>query len=321
MKETENKTILNIDETFQTDPRFDLLSEMDLRSSKKILMFGSILNLWMTGFLYWKKGADVIPLEIGNHIPNIDQLVQAKFAERRENGFYIKGSKERWAWYRELITAASRGGASRSEKKIQAARENLKKANSSRIKDLAPKRLPSYLRTFAKPSSSSSSSTSLNTKNPNTEIIANPDDFSPNEFSLSSPPGDSSPKKKNKISITSLLAIRQDLHHDAHQADPLGGPMVNGILAGIVKEIGILDAEKVLRWFYRSPVQIYHTSAHDVKLMRRDLSKLITEARKEAPIIPNGQIENFNRAAKQLSNDEEFKRVLDHRRQQERKNP
>jgi hypothetical protein len=120
--------------------------------------------------------------------------------------------------------------------------------------------------------------------------------------------------KKNpgaeKSPVSKLLEIRREIHQETHRCEPLGGPQVNGILSGIVKQIGIEEAELVLRWFYRAPVHIYKTSGHDLKIMRRDLSKLVTEARTKQPIIPDYRVDNFNRSIKQISQKESLEALM-----------
>lgn len=115
-------------------------------------------------------------------------------------------------------------------------------------------------------------------------------------------------RKRSQVSIQSVLLVRKEMHLEIHGVEPIGGPQVNGILSGLVREVGEEDSIAILRYFYKVPNSFYKTRGHDVRLLVNDKAKLLTEVRRQSPIIPDGREESFKTALKSQSRQDEIER-------------
>ncbi len=115
-------------------------------------------------------------------------------------------------------------------------------------------------------------------------------------------------RKRSLTTVRALLDVRKKMHIEVHKVEPIAGPQVNGILANIIKEVGEADAIAMMQYFYRVPNSFYKTKGHDVKLLASDKAKLLTEVRRQAPIIPDGREDTFKAALKSQSRQDEIER-------------
>lgn len=122
--------------------------------------------------------------------------------------------------------------------------------------------------------------------------------------------------EKPKTPVSHLIAIRQELHLKVHGVKPIEGSQVNGMLSNLVKQIGLEEAEPVLRYFYMVPHPHYKLRGHDLKLLLADKAKLLTEVRKKHPITPDARVGSFNSHLNNIAREEEINRVFAEKNEQ-----
>lgn len=100
---------INIDDALLADPRFKALVRV---AGSEDLAIGMCFRAFRSGLKYWGDGK-LVPERIWK-IEGLEQLVEVDLAERREDGVYVRGSSEQFAWYRQRKEAASNGGHARA---------------------------------------------------------------------------------------------------------------------------------------------------------------------------------------------------------------
>lgn len=106
---------INVDLSFFIDPRFKALAK-DLGC--EILAQGSMLNAWAIAMDFYKNDRSLIPETVFKFIPNSDLILKSELAEKRENGFYIKGSEKRFGWYFDKAKAGKKGGLAKASRSL-----------------------------------------------------------------------------------------------------------------------------------------------------------------------------------------------------------
>ncbi len=117
------------------------------------------------------------------------------------------------------------------------------------------------------------------------------------------------PKSAVDPTTTSVLRkLRIELHNQVHGCDPEDNAQSNSFLGQLIKAVGDREAPLVLRYFYMVPNNHYRKNAHALKLLLYDKAKLITEVRRQSPIIPDARANTFKKATHYESIKEEILR-------------
>jgi hypothetical protein len=104
---------INITDKWFEDPRRSLLLE-------QVGMIGDAvaMRLWRLAFVYYKDGAGLVPTHLFDIVPHSAQFIAVGLAERRDDGVYVKGSQDEFAWF-----AAGKAQKSEAGKKSAEARK------------------------------------------------------------------------------------------------------------------------------------------------------------------------------------------------------
>lgn len=97
------RIVFDLDVEF--DPRFKLLAQ---RLGCPDRARGMLIRFWRIAQKYWGKDLLIPRSRFDDN--NFTVLLDVGFAEERPDGFYAKGSKEYFAWYRKAIESGQRGG-------------------------------------------------------------------------------------------------------------------------------------------------------------------------------------------------------------------
>lgn len=97
---------INVEDSWWTDPRRNLLARL---VGKESTADGIALKAWRVSQEYWRK-KELIPLDVFEALEGAAELLQAKIAEVREGGVYLKGSTNHHKWLEERIKTAAKGG-------------------------------------------------------------------------------------------------------------------------------------------------------------------------------------------------------------------
>lgn len=133
-------------------------------------------------------------------------------------------------------------------------------------------------------------------ESPAAEIVIEDVDFEAAHSNVNAPLSNFPTKAKGKTAavtqtpVAELLHLRRELHIAAHGVEPFaekGNAKINGMLSGLVKQVGLDEATVILEYFYSVPNDYYKKNAHELSLMVRDAAKLSTEVRRRAPIEPD----------------------------------
>lgn len=95
---------LNIEDEIERDERFRAL----IRKLGEDPARGMLWRFWAVAQTYWGRG-ELVPEDIFD-LGGFGPILDVKLAEKRDGGYYAKGSEERFSWYRKRREAASAGG-------------------------------------------------------------------------------------------------------------------------------------------------------------------------------------------------------------------
>lgn len=104
---------INIDDNIHSDPRFITLIGIHGDYYKA---FGLLISAWKMAQKYFKenKPSGLIPFDAWEDAP-FASIIIAKLAEKREDGIYVKGSKDQFAWLIQKSEAGKSGGIKSGE--------------------------------------------------------------------------------------------------------------------------------------------------------------------------------------------------------------
>lgn len=105
---------VNIDDELHADWRFKALAR-ELESEDAAI--GILYRFWRLAQDYWADG-ELLPLKIFER-EQLEILLELEFAEKRDNGIYACGAKERFAWYAQRCAASIKGVEARKHKAEQ----------------------------------------------------------------------------------------------------------------------------------------------------------------------------------------------------------
>ncbi len=104
---------INVDEEYWADPRRMRLA---IKLGNEFMADGAMLNAWKLAERFWfeRDGGEVqnkpIPLDAWTAAGLDDSIVEVGFAVKTDEGIYVKGTKERFAWRATRIENGKRGG-------------------------------------------------------------------------------------------------------------------------------------------------------------------------------------------------------------------
>ena len=240
---------INVDEEFWTDPRIELLAAKMPRHEA----YGTVLVLWRTGQMYWKKKS-LIPIEIFAQLPHHELLRTSSFVSVRKDGVYVSGSNERWMYLNPVqqSQAGKKSAASRKRK------FGTSQPNGARTE---PERSFERKSNGTEPYSSSSSSSSSSSF-PNTTYSGEND----------SP--DVSFDKSTENPVSTWMRLYKAKYKSRY---PLQGKD-SGMLSNMLKSFKARDIEIMFTCYLAIEDSLYKAQRHSLGLFFRDLPKVAQAA-------------------------------------------
>jgi hypothetical protein len=104
---------INIEDGLFADARFQRLARILNGNSDQAL--GMLVRFWQLAQKHWGDEMSLVPEDEftwGDFAP----LLETKFAEKREGGYYARGSEQRFNWYLELCRKSRKGGVATKKK-------------------------------------------------------------------------------------------------------------------------------------------------------------------------------------------------------------
>ncbi len=96
---------LNLEDKLFNDSRFRAL----MRRLGEKMAIGEWVLVARAAQEYWIKDRGLIPLNIWDLNEFSDELLRCELVEKRDDGYYLKGSENYFAWYEDKCKLAKKG--------------------------------------------------------------------------------------------------------------------------------------------------------------------------------------------------------------------
>jgi hypothetical protein len=240
------------------------------------LAIGQVVRFWRLIQEKHKYGKTLDEAEFKAH--DFSEHLFDYFAVRTETGITARGAGKHFDWLKSRVTSGKTGGSKTKQTK---AKRTKKKQTE-----------PSY-----------SSSSSCSSSSSSSDSVSQEDQKAPDETG------------ETPQTTGNLRSLLFTLHNEIHGTDPEWNASIGGMLKNLIKLIGIEDAPKVLELYYRYPNSYYKTQGHPLALLLKDRAKLLTEARRGSPIIPDGREKAFKDSLNYKSREQEIENHFRRREQ------
>jgi hypothetical protein len=104
---------IQITDRLRSDPRFETLCTLIPRH----IAFGSLVRAWEVGLSYWRNDRALIPLNIGDLLPSINELVLVGLIDKTDDGYFCKGAAEHWDFLHRIKDARRKAGLKSAEQR------------------------------------------------------------------------------------------------------------------------------------------------------------------------------------------------------------
>ena len=101
---------INIEESIHSDPRFLFIAD----SIGRFQAMGQLVYLIKLAQRYWGEGKQKIPNKVYNISGFSELFIESGFVESAEDGFYLSGSEDHFAWLVAKIENGKKGGRPKS---------------------------------------------------------------------------------------------------------------------------------------------------------------------------------------------------------------
>lgn len=97
---------VNIEGSLWSDPRFVKLSEKIGRR----LAIAVVVEAWVLAQEYWGRGQQLIPASLWEISDFPDALIEVGLVEKKPEGYYARGARERFQWLQDCRKNGQKGG-------------------------------------------------------------------------------------------------------------------------------------------------------------------------------------------------------------------
>lgn len=273
----------NLDDEFFADPRYEMLAELIGDGEKTV---GRCVKAWRLAWKYHENGK-LIPRALAEHAGIMD-LVRVDLAEEREDGIYVRGTDEKFAWIfknRESAQAGGRKSAEARKEKYGSAKPQAKQKRT----DSEPTCEANPNRTLSKPEPNANQP--LNQKRTDTNALApalapalaqrvdegiSSESHSPAEKN----PGSKKRKSKNppgpKTPSGGVWQAYREGYHNRYGVDPVRNAKVNAQCSQLVSRLGQAEAPRVAAFYVTLEDKFYRARGHDLGICLKDAENLRT---------------------------------------------
>lgn len=242
---------------------------------------GQLVRLWKLGQKFWHPNRELIPDAVYKSKRFSPLLLELQFVVKKEDGYYVKGSKTRFAWIVQKADAGKLGGRPPQKAKTEG------KQGSEKTGGI----------TGSKPKAKPAANRDDNREQTETESGSKPADNPP--FSLLSPPNSQDlgrtgneeqdkdvtghpngghvtlQKPTEKVSSLVWEAYRA-AYAKRYSTEPVRNGTVNGQIANLVKRLG-REAAEVVAFYVAHNGQFYVRQMHPIGLCLKDAESLRTQ--------------------------------------------
>lgn len=232
---------LNIEDEWFDDPRREaLIGVLGLAAD------GVAIRMWRLAQTYYRAGV-LVPVDLFERVPHWREFEGAGLAERREDGVYVKGQRDRFAWLKAKSEAGAVGG--KSPKKTHAAPGKQTEAKRSKTKQTEASSSAS-----SSPSSSASSSASTSVS----EIMKSSDGLAP-------------------APAAPIWESYREAYRGRYGVDPVRNATVNSQLKAFGARVPAGEGGEIAAFYVRHNDSFYVRQMHPVGLLLKDAEKLRSE--------------------------------------------
>lgn len=105
---------INVEDSLFKEKRF---SKLLLKTGDMDRAIGALVRAWALAQKYWLTPSQLVPLEVWEREEINPALLECGFAEKRELGIYVSGSKDQFGWLTQRSEAGKKGGLKTKEKR------------------------------------------------------------------------------------------------------------------------------------------------------------------------------------------------------------
>lgn len=226
---------------------------------------GAVVRAYMTAQRFWVPDRKPIPLSVWKAEGLNDALVECGLAESREDGVYVKGSEDAFAWLFQAKEAGKASGAKRREKKKAAIeRRSTAVQRTSTAVERDPTRVePPPTSSSLSSSFSSSGSHSSSSSDSKTKLSSGGEGAVALPAEVRSPVG---------YFIATYVHAYQDRH--GFKARPHLGGKVQGQIKRFLEDVPLERACAMIRTYCQMNDQWFLTKGHDFGTFTENLTKV-----------------------------------------------
>ncbi len=316
---------INLDDTFLTDGRTDLLAGLSGEMSETTM--GRLVRIYFE--CYRERTSIRTEVQIKLHSRYLgaksyaDLLVEAELAVKTKSGEYrIRGVEDRIEWLKKSSEAGKKSAAMRAnnptprgengkftggdKNKPEAPAEpgpNVVNENNSllepKVASVPGADAATNVQPLPLPLSNSLKKEKKNTKKRIKSSGGVPEQLTMNGSELPDGlPADPPPEPKSKASPNPLNGITWEAYRVAHLAkyghDPVRNPMVNSMISQLVKRLGS-EAPDVVRFYVSHPKSYYVQQQHTIGPCLKDCEALRTQWKRSVKVTHNDAKQEENK--------------------------
>lgn len=265
---------INVEQELFMDPRFkSLVRTLNHREDEAL---GLVVRWWLTAQEWWgKEGRQLVPDQFFQ-LGHWDQLATVGLAEKRDAGWYAKGSEERFKWYADICDKSRHGVEIRAQKK---ANPGVVPAGQPRGQPTGSKK-PRKRQPYSQPSSSIYAPTS-ETAVDNHCISDTPAAVSPvlilGQIAGLNPGDKPDFAVRDKADNARVWDAYSAAYTQRYGAPPKSSSMGYGLCKRLVQRLGVQPAIEVARFFLTVNKRWYIENLHPLSSAVKDAEALHTQ--------------------------------------------
>lgn len=236
--------------------------ELVIKLGSRRAAYGALMEAFIVAQRYWVPERKRIPISIYSDERLATELIEVGFAEQNEEGIYIRGSEEQFAWLIQRSKAGSKKTgakkAPRKQKEISNEEDNLDTPRSVPLNGMEPL----YSSLF------SLNSNTLNSENIIAGAIEN-DSPTPDESKVANPDGPS----PTALTWRSYRAA----YEKRYGAAPPWNAKLGGQLRSFTARVPSAEAPDIAAFYVGHNDSKYTKNMHPVGMLLQDAEKLRTE--------------------------------------------
>lgn len=248
---------INIEEKLFADARFVALCNKVSRREA----IGMMVDAWLLAQKHWLKDHKYIP-EQEFLMAGLEPLLECFFAQKMDNGYYIRGSEDQFGWLKKRQEDGKKGG----KRSVEARLKKYGKTSILRSKHEAPLHAP-----FIDPSCEMNPLTLTPTLTLNTYTQTDPSVHKAKK------------QTKPKIGTHEVIARYCELFEQRYGIKAVIAGVEAGQLGRLTKAHGQEQAIKIVEGYFQLQDQFIIGQCHPVGMIEKQINKILVSQSKQEP--------------------------------------